>query len=692
MNQPDALGKISAAPSTPSGGLGLPRLGRYQARKILGSGGSGTVYSAIDTASGDKVALKVLRHGDHLEAETRERFLREAQLAASVKSPYVVEYRDAGSEGDELYLISELLAGGDAHRLCQRYPQGMPEIMAAAIGRDCARGLAAIHDAGLIHRDVKPSNIFLGSTGISKLGDLGLARSLDMPGELAVQGNLVGTPDFMAPEQSMAGEDLDHRADIYALAASLFFLVTNRPPHVGTTAWAVLAQLINDPFPNPRSVRADLSPALARVICKAGAKDPTQRYQDARSLAEDLDAVIAGREPKASEDVVVRAGTTRLAKPTAVKPKIVLLVDDDPIIRRIYRTRFEMDGFIVATAADGREALTKAAISKPDVVLLDFMLPGDDGLAVLHKLRTLPGLEHLPAVVFSSTFNDERDAAARQLGVAQLLTKAHCTPREISTKLIELTVRQGEAAAPRPQTVKTSKDDQAPTGLIRLAEITLLRLQLLLGRLGRDAGIDADLAVLAELAATAYGLASAAGTVKAIRVAMLAEATEHLARQLLEQPDRLSASCLRTIGQALTGLRRLLPRLMEHEPAPSLHAVVVDDEPIALEFSCRALGKADIATMRFQDPIAALAHMAGSQADLVVSDVLMAGLNGIQFATELRALPEHRATPIIFVTSLTDFASRLANIQDPRMDVIAKPILLGELAVKALAMVLTPEP
>jgi len=687
MNQPLA----PSNPPTPHGDVDLPHLGRYQACKLLGRGASGTVYAALDTASGSKVALKVLHQGDQIDADIRARFLREAQLAAGVQSPYVVAYRDAGCEGDQLYLITELLVGGDAYHLCQRYPQGMPIIMATAIARDCARGLAAIHAAGLVHRDVKPANIFLGSTGVGKLGDLGLAHSLDLPGESTAHGSLVGTPDFMAPEQAMADEDLDHRADIYALAASLFFLVTNRPPHVGT-AWAVLAQLINDPFPDPRSIRTDLPLVLARVIIKAGSKDPAQRYQDARSMADDLDAVIAGREPSISNNAVPHASTTSVAQLTTAMPKIVLLVDDDPIIRRIYRTRFEMDGFVVVSAVDGREALTKVINSKPDVVLLDFMLPGDDGLMVLRTLRSIPGLEQVPALVFTGAFNDDRDAATRQLGVAELLAKAHCTPREVSKKLIEITRRQDDVSAPRPPTAKTSTDDQVPPGLMHLSETTLVRLQRLLGRLGHDEGIEADRSVLSELAATAHGLASAAGSVKAIRVALLAEATEHLARQLLEQPGRLSASCLRTIGQALTGLRQLMPRLMERQPTPSLHALIVDDEPLALELAGRALGKAGITATRFQDPVAALAHLARSPADLVISDVMMAGLNGIQFAMKVRTLPESRATPIIFITSITDFSNRLAAVQDPRMDVITKPILLDELAVKALVMALAPAP
>lgn len=673
-------------PPAPLDDVNLPRLGRYQARRLLGSGGSGTVYAAVDLVSGSKVALKVLSHGDHLHTEARERFLREAQLAAAVKCPHVVEYLDVGNQGDVLYLATELLGGGDAHQLSLRYSTGLPVIMAAAIGRDCARGLAAIHAAGLIHRDVKPSNIFLGTTGIAKLGDLGLARSLATPSSLTAHGNLVGTPDFMAPEQAMASEHVDHRADLYALAASIFFLVAGRPPHIGHSAWGVLAQLINEPFPDPRQLRPDLSPTFAHVMLKAGAKDPAKRYQDALHLAEDLDAVITGREPSVTS--TPHRITVRMDKPAATRPHQVLLVDDDPLIRRLYRVRFERDGFAVATAADGTEALALAAQARPDVVLLDCMLPGDDGVTVLRKLRAMPGLERLPALVFSGTLSDEHQEAARQLGVARVLSKAQCTPRQVSDQLRQALVRNGKTLPPRTPTDRTAKDEQPPTGLFQLAETTLLRLQVLLGRLGRDAGIAADRSVLAELVATAHGLAAAAGTVQSRRTALLAEATEYLARQLLGQPERISPSCLHTIAQAVSGLHRSLPRLMAREPLPTLHAVAVDDEPIALKLACRALGKVSITSARFHDPHAALTHLASSPADLVISDVMMAGLNGVQFASRIRAMPEHRTTPIIFVTGVADFANRLASVHDPHLDVITKPILLGELMVKALSLVL----
>lgn len=680
------------APARPVAPPVLPRLGRYQARKLLGSGASGTVYSAIDTETGRKAALKVLRDSLDMKGETRERFLREARLAAGVSSPYVVEYRDAGSENGVLYLVTELLASGDAHRLLERYPQGMPVIMAATIVRDCARGLAAIHEAGLIHRDVKPSNIFLGSTGVGKLGDLGLARSSGSAGELTAHGDLVGTPDFMAPEQAMAGEGIDHRADIYALAASFFHLLTKRPPHQGDTAWAVLAQLINDPFPDPRSIRPDLSPAVARVVMKAGAKDPDLRYADAMAFASDLDAVIAGREPSATDPPPQRQGTTRLAKPSMVAtPRIVLLVDDDPIIRRLYRARLEQDGFTVLTAAQGDEAVERAKKVRPHIILLDLMLGSGDGLAALARMRALPGFDSVPTVLFSSSFTESRLEEARRLGVVEVLAKANCSPRQVSDLLVAHIVRT--TAAPPVESIRPpSRDEPLPSGLMQLAETTLLRLRLLLARLGRGDGAEADRLVLAELAATAHGLAAAAGTVRAQRTALLAEAAEHLARQLLEHPERLTPSCLRTIGQALIGLREALPHLMERAPLPALHAVVVDDDAIALDLSCRALGKAGIATTRFTDPLAALERLAESPADLVVTDVMMGGLNGVQLATRMRGLPQHRQTPILFVTGLADFAERLAHVEDPRMDVIAKPILLGELAVKALTQVFATAP
>lgn len=658
------------------GDVDVPVLGPYQCIRLLGAGASGSVYAGIDTRDQRRIALKVLHHREGGDEEIRRRFLRECEYARSVHHPNVVEHYDAGFAENRLYLVMELLPGGDAAALCRRYPQGLPAIMIAAIGRDCARGLAAIHAAGLIHRDIKPSNIFLGPTGLAKLGDLGLSRHLQHSTDITVHGHLVGTPEFMAPEQALAEEELDHRADLFSLAASLYYFGTGRAPFEGGSAWAILAQLINDPFPDPRARNPDLPEALVQVIRKAGDKDRARRYQSALEMADALENVLSGGRRSSGPIPTVR---------TAKNTWHILVVDDDPIIRRVYRSRFELERWTVDTADGGTQALAAATAHKPDLILLDLMLGDADGLVVLRQLRSLPGLSTVPVVVFSNAFEEEQRELATIAGANRVLSKAGSSPRFLSHLIVELlsaepvpAVNEDGSSATRPG---VNADQLRP-----LAEASLVRLLVLLRDLEADDRLDQRLRILTELASTAHGLADSAGLVQHEAAALLAQAVEQLARQLLEWPDRITPSARRTITQAVLTLRQLLPDFGKPCPLPQGRALIVDDDPTSLRLAGQALEKVRIASVTVEDPQQALDLLSREEFSLILTDVMMTGMNGVQFATKVRSLEIYCQVPLIFVTSLTDFRQRLGDIGGLRLDAIAKPYLLIELATKALAL------
>jgi|GEM_PF-2709149 len=263
-----------------------PVIPGYAVERLLGRGGMGEVWLARQETLDRQVAIKVIRAEVLNEPAYTARFLREARAAAKVNHPHVVAVHDAGHCDHGLFLVMEYVPGGDLHDACAGKP--LDEARLVRILRAAAEGLQAIHDAGLLHRDLKPENIFLGADGLPKIGDLGLARSYAGDDRMTVTGHAIGTPAFMAPEQAHGAVDVDARCDIYSLAATGFALLTGRPPFVGATPWATVAQVINDPPPDPRVCNTAISPGVAHAIRSALAKDPAQRPATARAFAQSL--------------------------------------------------------------------------------------------------------------------------------------------------------------------------------------------------------------------------------------------------------------------------------------------------------------------------------------------------------------------------------------------------------------------
>jgi hypothetical protein len=260
----------------------------YRLGGMLGRGGMGEVWSATHVASGRVVAIKLLPEGEPAE---RERFLREMRAAGGVRHPRVVTCLAAGRDAGSLWLAMEAMAGGDAGSLCRRRGGRLPEREAVAIVRDAARGLQAVHAAGLLHRDVKPSNILIAADGSAKIADLGLARRIQDE-HLTATGATVGTPEFMSPEQAR-GMDIDARADVYGLGATLYALLCGQPPYRGSSAWEVAAAVIRDPFPDPRD--AGIGDDLAAMILCACAREPAGRPADAGAFADGLERWLAAQ-------------------------------------------------------------------------------------------------------------------------------------------------------------------------------------------------------------------------------------------------------------------------------------------------------------------------------------------------------------------------------------------------------------
>jgi Tol biopolymer transport system component len=271
------------------------RLGPYEIVGPLGAGGMGQVYCARDTRLHRDVAIKVLPPSVARDPERRARFEREAQAIAALSHPNVLAIHDTGSHDGELFVVTELLEG---ETLTERLKAGpLPIRKALDLAVQIARGLAAAHDKHIVHRDLKPENLFLLRDGRIKILDFGLARytpsaagvSETVPA-ISDPGLALGTVGYMAPEQ-VRGQPLDARADLFAFGAVLYEMLTGQRAFRRDTAAETLTAILRDDPPEAPLSRADLSPALERIVQHCLEKDPAERFQSARDVGFALEAL-----------------------------------------------------------------------------------------------------------------------------------------------------------------------------------------------------------------------------------------------------------------------------------------------------------------------------------------------------------------------------------------------------------------
>jgi len=250
------------------------RLAHYEVKSVLGEGGMGTVYLATDTALDRSVAVKVLRPEIADDPVLRDRFVREARAAARVSHPNLTHVYFVGEAEGRPYFAMEYCPGTTLEAAI-REKGPFPLDRGLAVLEQAALGLAAAHGAGVIHRDVKPSNLMLLPDGSVKVTDFGLAKSLS--GDVsATAGRILGTPTFMSPEQ-VRGKPVDARTDIYLLGLTAWTLFAGRPPFASEQVGEVINDQMNSPLPDLADLRDDLSPALGKALDRMCAKDPAAR-------------------------------------------------------------------------------------------------------------------------------------------------------------------------------------------------------------------------------------------------------------------------------------------------------------------------------------------------------------------------------------------------------------------------------
>ncbi len=266
------------------------KIGRYRLTGILGEGGMGVVYAAEDAVLHRRVAIKTVRP-DVGDATGRERLWREARAAAGLTHPNICQVHDVGEEDGELYVAMELLEGEPLGTRLERGPLPLEEALRVAL--DALAALDALHQRAVIHRDLKPSNVFLTPSG-AKLLDFGLALPLaealqEDAERLTQSGVILGTPGFMAPEQWI-GDDVDPRTDVFAAGALVFEMVTGTPAFQGKGPLALYHAVLHESPPTLTGGPA--VDALDRIVQRALARDPTERYTTATEMADDLRTVL----------------------------------------------------------------------------------------------------------------------------------------------------------------------------------------------------------------------------------------------------------------------------------------------------------------------------------------------------------------------------------------------------------------
>ncbi len=318
--QPVGRPEDATLPTPPSPGDGRPpgRIGRYVLSHIVGSGGMGVVWRGFDPLLQREVAVKILHASrDH---EARERFKREARIAASLEHPSIVKTLDVGEEEDELFIVQQFVKGISLAARLETWNATPTEAVELIL--PLVQGMAYAHETGVFHRDLKPGNVMIHEeSGAPRITDFGLARREDEASNLSVTGQILGTPRYMAPEMLEDHSNLTAAADIYGLGTILYELLTGQAPIEGDTLQQILFKVSQGDIAVPRSLSREIPPQAEAICMKCLALAPEDRYASASVLAEDLRRMLANQtisllKPRLSVAGLAGAqlGTTRLIR------------------------------------------------------------------------------------------------------------------------------------------------------------------------------------------------------------------------------------------------------------------------------------------------------------------------------------------------------------------------------------------
>jgi eukaryotic-like serine/threonine-protein kinase len=297
---------------------------RYELEELVGAGGMSSVFRAHDRLLDRKVALKVLHRQYSDDEEYVERFRREARAVAALSHPNIVTVIDRGDHEGRQFIVFEYVEGDNLKRVIERRGPA-PVASALELAMQIARGLSFAHQQGLVHRDVKPQNVLLNGDGRAKVTDFGIARSLDVQHGMTQTGTVLGTSDYIAPEQAQ-GQRVDEHTDVYSLGVVLYELLTTEVPFPGENFVAVAMRHINEPPPPVRDKRPDVSPRLDAAVQKAMAKLPEDRFATMADFCHELEACLEELEGAGTQVAPALAAPKRHRRHMSPWPIVFALV------------------------------------------------------------------------------------------------------------------------------------------------------------------------------------------------------------------------------------------------------------------------------------------------------------------------------------------------------------------------------
>ena len=388
--------------------------------------------------------------------------------------------------------------------------------------------------------------------------------------------------------------------------------------------------------------------------------------------------------------------------------KKILLIEDNQIVANVYRNKLVVEGYETEIAHDGETGLKMLQTFRPDIMILDLMLPKMTGVDVIKEVRNEADFAKLPIIVFSNTYLTNLIQEAWKAGANKCLSKASCSPKEV-LDIVRHTVGDSGMMPKTPPPAEGPAEKEA--GTVKLAAVgvqdavfqadlrksfidslpaTLATLRAGLQNLVKAGDEMARLKQIYELYRLLHALTGNAGIAGLSQISKMSDAVEALLKELYEKPKGINSSTLRTVAAGVDFLGFLFgcATAPEKQELPASDILVVDDEPISRRAITYALEKAHLQSISVEDPIVALKMIEEKKFDLVFLDVDMPVMNGYELCTKLRALPQHKNTPVVFVTALSDFDSRTNSLMAGGNDFIAKPFLFIELTVKALIHVL----
>ncbi len=431
-------------------------LGSYRLLERLGAGGMAVVFKAEHMDLRHHVAVKVLPPATKEDSALETRFFAEMRIVARLRHPNIVAATDAGRVFSEesnsvlRYLVMEYVPGQDLEDVVRKHGHMTPA-RACAIAYQMASALGETHKYGLVHRDIKPSNIMLTAEDQAKLLDFGLTRHFG--NRMTVPGTILGTIDYMAPEQARDASTVDIRADIYGLGGTLFWCLTGKVPFpFNGNPVEALTRRLSAPAPSLRAANPDLPAELDVVVAKMMALKPEDRFADPQAVMQALLPFVRSNAGEYEGLAAIPYAESAANEASGTNGKTdrfrVLIVDDESPVRELCKQLLEAEGAVVQMAANGTIGLAAANRSEFDLVLLDVAMPDMNGVQVLEKLREQQRGSNLKVIMFSGHTTPEEMSEMLSRGADDFLTKPFSVAQLLARvqNMLRLKAAQDKAA------------------------------------------------------------------------------------------------------------------------------------------------------------------------------------------------------------------------------------------------------